>query len=146
MAEKLVHNLFPKKSKIELISESIVWSFIQFAFIVCQVKGYRNWNQDADHLLSPHIKLSKKQKEAWSYSPCLILCVIFYIKHFPSYSINWPNFIVWLPLFCEILGNMYCNFLLARLQRPKNFEINLISNYGSNQAVLLSDEKVKTKI
>ena len=22
------------------------------------------------------------------------------------YSIKWPNFIVWLPLFCEILGNM----------------------------------------
>ena len=22
------------------------------------------------------------------------------------YSINWPNFIVWLPLLCEILGNM----------------------------------------
>ena len=23
------------------------------------------------------------------------------------YSINWPNFIVWLPLFIEKLGNMY---------------------------------------
>ena len=23
------------------------------------------------------------------------------------YSINWPNFIVWLPLLLEILGNMY---------------------------------------
>ena len=22
------------------------------------------------------------------------------------YSINWPSFVVWLPLFCEILGNM----------------------------------------
>ena len=23
------------------------------------------------------------------------------------YSINWPNFIAWLPLLLEILGNMY---------------------------------------
>ena len=23
------------------------------------------------------------------------------------YSINWPNFIAWLPLLYEILGNMY---------------------------------------
>ena len=25
---------------------------------------------------------------------------------FLLYSINWPNFIVWLLLLCEILGNM----------------------------------------
>ena len=50
----------------------------------------------------------KKQKVVWNQPSCLI--------HFPhdfwrkmfllSYSVNWPNFIVWLLLFHEILGSM----------------------------------------
>ena len=39
------------------------------------------------------------------------------------YSINWPNFIVWLPLL-EILGNVYCNFCFPGCDNL-NFEINL---------------------
>ena len=35
------------------------------------------------------------------------------------HSINWPNFIVWLPLLLEILGNVYYNCLLTRLWRHK---------------------------
>ena len=42
------------------------------------------------------------------------------------YSINWPNVIVWLPLLCEILGNM----CIAIVSKPgcdvMNFEVNLI--------------------
>ena len=30
----------------------------------------------------------------------------FSTKIFLLYSINWPNFIAWLPLLLEILGNM----------------------------------------
>ena len=33
------------------------------------------------------------------------------------YSINWPNFIAWLPLICEILSIVYYNCLLTRLWR-----------------------------
>ena len=33
------------------------------------------------------------------------------------YSINWPNFIVWLPLVLLILGNVYCNCFLTWLWR-----------------------------
>ena len=36
-----------------------------------------------------------------------------------SYSTNWSNFIVWLVLLLEILGNMYCNCLFPRLWRHK---------------------------
>ena len=44
-----------------------------------------------------------KNKEVWNYSPCLIFCIIFEEKYFYYlYSINWPNFIVCLPLLCEI--------------------------------------------
>ena len=33
---------------------------------------------------------------------------------FLLYSINWPNVIVWLPLLCEILGNM-CIRIVCKL-------------------------------
>ena len=42
------------------------------------------------------------------------------------YSINWPNFIVWLPLIFEILGNI-CIAIVCFLDRDViNSEINLI--------------------
>ena len=47
------------------------------------------------------------------------------------YSINWPNFIVWLPLLCEILGNM-CIAIVCKL-------VELFKN-------LINDTKVITKI
>ena len=37
---KTITRPFSKKIKIEYISQSIVYSFIQFVFIVCYVKGY----------------------------------------------------------------------------------------------------------
>ena len=57
------------------------------------------------------------------------------------YSTNWPNFIVWLPLFLEIFGNMF----IATVRFPGcnviNFEVNL-----SNQAVFVKDQKANAKI
>ena len=44
------------------------------------------------------------------------------------YSINWPNFTVWLPLLLEILGNM-CIVIVCFLGCDViHFKINLISN------------------
>ena len=43
-------------------------------------------------------------------------------------SINWPNFIVWLPLICEILSNMSVVILCQPGCDVINFEINLLSN------------------
>ena len=39
---------------------------------------------------------------------------------FLLYSINWPNFIFWLPLLLEMLGkNVYCNCLITSLWHHK---------------------------
>ena len=55
------------------------------------------------------------------------------------YSMNRPNFIVWLPLFLKILS------ICARLWRcdAKNFETNFVF---LNNLFFLKDQKVKTKI
>ena len=42
------------------------------------------------------------------------------------YSVNWPNFIVWLPLILEILGNMCIAIVCFPTCDVINFEINLI--------------------
>ena len=42
------------------------------------------------------------------------------------YSINWPNFIAWLPLFLEILGNMFIAIVCYPGCDVTDFEINLI--------------------
>ena len=39
--------------------------------------------------------------------------------------INWPNFIVWMLLFLEILGNMYIVIICFPVRDVINFEINL---------------------
>ena len=41
------------------------------------------------------------------------------------YSINWPNFIAWLTLRLEILGNMCIVIICCPLCNAINFEINL---------------------
>ena len=55
--------------------------------------------------------------------------------------INWPNFIAWMHLLLEMLGNMW----IATVRFPGCdviiFEINL-----SSEAVFLHDQKFKTKI
>ena len=41
------------------------------------------------------------------------------------YSINWPNFIVWLPVLLEILGNIFIVVICFPVYDVVNFEINL---------------------
>ena len=50
---------------------------------------------------------------------------------FLLYSINWPNFIVWLLLLLEILSNMCTVFIYCPVCDVKNFEIarSLIKRY-----------------
>ena len=56
-------------------------------------------------------------------------------------SINWPNFIVWLTLLCEILGKM-CNAIVCKPGcNVMNFEVNLIFL----TLFFLHDQKVLTK-
>ena len=58
------------------------------------------------------------------------------------YSINWPNFIVWLPLLCKILGNMCIEFFCKPGYDIMNFEVNCIFLI---KPFFLPDQKVVTK-
>ena len=59
------------------------------------------------------------------------------------YSIDWPNFIVWLYLLLEISGNVFI-VIVIQFVTFINFEIYLA--FSSLQSVFLHDQKVKTKI
>ena len=58
------------------------------------------------------------------------------------YSINWPNFIAWLPLLLEILGNMCIAIVCYPGCEVMDFEINLIILI---KQFFLHAQKVKTK-
>ena len=58
------------------------------------------------------------------------------------YSINWPNFIAWLPLLLEILGNMCIAIVCYPGCDVMDFEINLIFLI---ELFFLHDQKVMTK-
>ena len=77
----------------------------------------------------------------WNYS-CLIFCMIFEKKKFLLlYSSNWPNFVVWLPLILEIMHNVYCNCLLARLWCYKFWNELYLSNQAVSPVWLKSQDK-----
>ena len=87
MVEKLVPDPI-LKIKFEHISGSVIESFTQFVFIVCQVEGYRN----IDHLQLQttcfYLILSflfLKKKEVWNQSLCLIFHMLFEEKYFSCY-------------------------------------------------------------
>ena len=58
------------------------------------------------------------------------------------YSINRPNFMVWLPLLLEILGNMCIAIVCYPGCEVMDFEINLIILI---KPFFLHAQKVKTK-
>ena len=59
------------------------------------------------------------------------------------YSINWPNFIVWLPLLLGILGNISVVIICFPVYDLINFEINLTFLIKSFSCMT---KEVKTKI
>ena len=58
------------------------------------------------------------------------------------YSINWHNFIVWLPLFCGILGNMCIKIFYKPGCDIINFAVKLIF---LSKPFFLHDQKAVTK-
>ena len=94
-------------------------------------------------MLSPHIKLFWKIKKGLQ---------LVFLPHFPHnfwrklflllYSINWPYFIVWLPLLCEILDNMPIAIVCKPGCDVMNFEVDLIFLV---KPFFLHDQKVVTK-
>ena len=92
---------------------------------------------------SPHFKLLKEIKRGLElvFLPHFLLNLkrkIFVLLYF----INWPNFIVWLPLLCEILDNMYLAIVCKPGCDAMDFDVNLILLIKS---FLLHDQKVGTK-
>ena len=96
-----------EKLKLSISLDQYPKVLIQFVFIVWQVEGYHNISKlscGALALTSYWALENKRRLE------------LFFLPHFPHkfwrkrfllfFSINWPNFIVWLLLLCEILGNM----------------------------------------
>ena len=60
---------------------------------------------------------------------------------FLLYSINWPHFIAWLPLLCEILGNMFIAIVCkSRCDVMVDFKVNL-----TNQAIFPTWPKSRDK-
>ena len=70
------------------------------------------------------------------------LSEIFQEKSYSCYTISWSNFIVWLPLLPDILGNMCITIICFLSWDVKNFK----KTSSFYQAVFLHDQKFKTKI
>ena len=101
------------------------------------------WNLTAGHLLSPHVKLFLKIERGLELVSWHHFLHNFWRKIFLLlYSINWPNFIVWLPLLCEILGNMCIAIVCKPSCDVMNFEVNLVFLI---QPLFLHDQKVSNK-
>ena len=101
------------------------------------------WNEAADHLLLPHIKLFEKMKRGLELISLSHFPPNFWTKIFPLlYSINWPNFIVWLVLLCEIFGNMCIAIVCKPGCDILNFELKLIFLI---KPFFLHEQKVVTK-
>ena len=116
---------------IDSLKFYVVVAFVCFFCFVCffeyQAEGCR-------YIL----KLSCRPLVTLSYFVHDFWGKIFLLLH----SINWPNLIVWSPLFREILGNMCIVIVCWPGCTVINFEIHLVSN----QAVFLHEPKVKIKI
>ena len=115
----------------KVVSDRHLWinslTFNTFYFIVFPSAIAIYWGKGADHLILPHIKLFEKGNGVFNLAPRFIFCMIFEKKKLflTPYSINWPNFIVWLCLLLEILDNMCIAITCHPGCDVINFEIRL---------------------
>ena len=68
---------------------------------------------------------SPKNDEVWNKSPWLIFHIIFEGKYL-SYSINWPNFIAWLPNFVRYWATCVLQLYCKSACDVMIFKVNLI--------------------
>ena len=104
MVEKLFSDPFQKNQN---------WAYLRinclkFSFYLCPSLGLaKNRSKGAEHLLLSHTKFLKKTRGFELVFLALFL-LDFWRKIFLLLSsITWTNFIAWLPLLHEILGNMW---------------------------------------
>ena len=101
------------------------------------------WNWAADDWPSLHIKLFLKIKRDLELVFPASLLHNFWRKIFLLlYSIDWPNFIVWLRLLCEILGNTCIAIVCKPGCEVMNFDVKLVFLI---KLFFLHDQKVVTK-
>ena len=93
-------------------------------------------------MLSPHIKLFWKLKGLELVSLPHFLHNFWREIFLLLYSINWSNFIVLLPVLCEVFGNMCIAIVCKPGCGVRNFGVNLIFII---KLFFLHDQKVVTK-
>ena len=67
------------------------------------IKKY--WNKTADHLILPKSLLKKNKRSGTSILASF--SAWFLKKNISIFIFSWPSSIVWIPLLCEILDNMF---------------------------------------
>ena len=128
VVEKLIPDLFLKNQNWAYLWINSL-NFYTVCFYWMESWGLSKYIETKLQTICFHFILSfiKKQKGRLELVSLLYFPHNFWKKIFLSlYSINWPNFIFWLLLLCEILGNM----LIANVCEPGcdvlNFEVDLI--------------------
>ena len=129
----------PFSGKLKLTISLNQWSKVLYCLFLLYgklraIKMY--WNEAADQLLSPHIKLFQKIKRGLELVSLPGFLHNFSRKIFPLlYFINCPNSIVWLSLLCEIFDIM-CITIVTSWILKLNFKI---------KPFFLHNQKVVTK-
>ena len=114
--------------QVFIFSKSLIWGTLSFQYILIALN--LAYNQNKLYKTSDYwwrmFKLNFSEKNLRLVSP-LHFVYDFWGKVFLMlYSINWPNFLVWLPLLLEILGNMCITIVCWPGCDVIRFETNLI--------------------
>ena len=115
--------------KIEYISGSTVWILYCWLLLCGQVEDYQNILKLLCERLAqikPFFFFKKKKRRLELISLHHFLHDFLRKMFLKSYSSNWPNFVVWLSLRFEILGNTYTASICFVVYEVINFEVNLI--------------------
>ena len=112
------------KIKLEQISGSTIWSFIQFVFIICPSREQPNLSANYLLLLRGKLFFKKKKGLKLVFLPQFLHDI--WRKIFLALnSFNLSNFIFWLPLLFEIPGNTFTVIFCVPVCDVINFEIYL---------------------
>ena len=111
------HTLF-QKTKIDYTSVSLVWSFIKFVFIICQVNGFRNILKlrSRPFAFTSYKTFSKIEKRSGTSPPASFLAW-FLKKNISIVRVYWLTKFHWLVTFnsWDIEQYVYFLFFLTRL-------------------------------